>query len=223
MTTRPLPGVLNFLQNSERRDSWRPRCARSTPAPRHIPNPLRPTPRSRTPQVERILKMQVLGDGRKMFLVKWQGYPLGRCTWEPFENILDPTLVEPFLQGHVPNVDSDVERQCPPPPTARPRPPSTAAARAPHARGSASRLGPPPKAKAPTTMDRTIRSWKKYAEADEVVGKELEEGRKSANRFTEKQRFLEDVDRRTWEQEAELRAAVREKERLRAMASGNPL
>jgi hypothetical protein len=174
-------------------------------------------------QVERILKMQVLGDGRKMFLVKWQGYPLGRCTWEPFENILDPTLVEPFLQGHIPDVDSDVERQCPPPPTARPRPPSTATARAPHARGSASRLGPPPKAKAPTTMDRTIRSWKKYAEADEVVGKELEEGRKSANRFTEKQRFLEDVDRRTWEQEAELRAAVREKERLRAMASGNPL
>lgn len=56
--------------------------------------PHSPHPSSDLFQVERILKMQVLGDGRKMFLVKWQGYPLGRCTWEPFENILALTFAD---------------------------------------------------------------------------------------------------------------------------------
>lgn len=78
------------------------------PIPSHAPSP------SDLFQVERILKMQILGDGRKMFLVEWQGYPLGRCTWEPFENILALTFADMlmFLQPGTPHLTPSWGGQC---------------------------------------------------------------------------------------------------------------
>lgn len=37
-------------------------------------------------EVETILTEQVLGDNKTYYLVKWAGYPIARCTWEPVES-----------------------------------------------------------------------------------------------------------------------------------------
>jgi hypothetical protein len=38
-------------------------------------------------------------NGEEEFLVKWEGYNIKDCTWEPRQNI-HPSLVEIFLEVH---------------------------------------------------------------------------------------------------------------------------
>lgn len=44
--------------------------------------------------VERVLAENQDDNGNKLYLIKWEGYPLGRSTWEPADNILDPLIIE---------------------------------------------------------------------------------------------------------------------------------
>lgn len=44
---------------------------------------------------EKILKKKIR-KGKQSYLVKWKDYPLKDSTWEPAENILDPTLLTAF-------------------------------------------------------------------------------------------------------------------------------
>lgn len=51
-------------------------------------------------QVEKIIGKRTKG-GKPMYKVKWEGYPLSQCTWEPIENlqnVLD--MVEEYDKSH---------------------------------------------------------------------------------------------------------------------------
>ncbi len=50
--------------------------------------------------VEKILKMKI-EKGKKMFFVKWDGYPSSQNTWEPIDHLSNiPTMVEEFEKEH---------------------------------------------------------------------------------------------------------------------------
>lgn len=46
-------------------------------------------------KVSRILAKR-LCSGKKEYLIKWHGYPKSEATWEPAENILDPSVIKKF-------------------------------------------------------------------------------------------------------------------------------
>ena len=51
-------------------------------------------------QVEKVIGKRIKG-GKPLYKVKWEGYPLSQCTWEPLENlqnVLD--LVDEYEKSH---------------------------------------------------------------------------------------------------------------------------
>ncbi|KAF2168029.1 hypothetical protein M409DRAFT_21475 [Zasmidium cellare ATCC 36951] len=48
--------------------------------------------------VERILLEKGTEGGDKQYLIKWEGYPLGRSTWEPAGNIFDESIIKSWKQ-----------------------------------------------------------------------------------------------------------------------------
>jgi len=50
------------------------------------------------PQVERILEVQFLRNGKKEFLVQWKGFGKNGSTWEPEDNLADcKGLLQAFM------------------------------------------------------------------------------------------------------------------------------